>query len=73
MTKIINLGYNICKCNNCDELFYDTNPQVDAPEFMVNELRTLIDNKCPNCKTDDYLIDITDINQLAQNTKHNDI
>jgi len=68
MTKItmIDLSYEICRCNNCNELFYDTNPQVGAPKFQKNGLRTLIDNKCPNCKTDAYLIDITDVKQLKQ-------
>jgi hypothetical protein len=47
----------ICMCNNCDELFFDTNPQVGAKKFNITGLQTLIDHKCPNCKTDDYLTD----------------
>ncbi len=48
---------NICTCNNCDELFYDTNPQVNAPKFAIGGLASLKGHECPNCKTDNYLSD----------------
>lgn len=62
----------LCKCNNCNSLFIDHNPQVDAIEFMddpgIDELVQLTDDGdtfwgCPNCLTDDYLTDITEIQQ----------
>lgn len=38
----------------------DTNPQIRAEQFNVTGLRldTLVDNACPYCKTDGYLMDI---------------
>ena len=50
---------HICKCNMCDNLFIDTNPQIKAPLIEVEnlQLKTLVDHKCPDCKVDDYLTD----------------
>ena len=53
----------ICKCNNCDSLLIDNNPQVGAKQYDVdslslNELISIEDMRaCPNCKTDEYLTD----------------
>ena len=53
----------ICLCNNCDSLLIDTNPQVDAKKFDVDnleldELESIEDMRaCPNCKTDGFLSD----------------
>jgi hypothetical protein len=48
---------HICICNNCDELFFDTNPQVNAKKFDISGLQSLESHCCPNCKTDDFLSD----------------
>jgi len=50
---------NIAKCNNCGNLWIDTNPQVGQKLFEIelNSLEPLIDHNCPKCKTDGYLID----------------
>lgn len=58
----------LCKCNNCDSILIDRNPQTDAIEHELkgNELqmvfiydRTEKDYywACPKCETDDYLTD----------------
>ena len=56
---------NLCTCNNCGYLLQDTNPQINAREFIINddcnllELKIIEDMKaCPNCLTDEYLQDI---------------
>ena len=57
----------ICKCNNCDSLLIDNNPQVDAKQYDVDslgldELVSIEDMRaCPNCKTDDYLTDLDNL------------
>ena len=58
---------NLCKCNNCDNVLIDQNPQVNAPEFELNgtELEMTYEESqdggcfwaCPICLTDDYLTD----------------
>ncbi len=50
---------NLCKCNNCDNLFIDTNPQANAKLFHVAYLglNQLENHKCPICNTDAYLQD----------------
>lgn len=56
---------NICKCNNCGDLFEDTNPQVDAKDYQIdNKFESLIDHNCPNCGVDDYLVDIMEDKEL---------
>lgn len=49
----------ICKCNKCNSLLLDTNPQVGSIKFDVDylNLSELVDHKCPNCDVDDYLDD----------------
>ena len=57
----------VCRCNNCGNLLIDTNPQINAQKFDVSKLhlKELISiedmRACPNCKTDEYLIDIEKI------------
>ena len=58
----------LCKCNNCDTIMFDENPQINAiklpiPIGTVNMI--MCDNDidethlgCPNCNTDDYLMDL---------------
>lgn len=57
-----------CKCNNCGEVFFDTNP-TDQPFFEIPKnksfrgLTTQEDEEgffqgCPECKTDGALIDL---------------
>lgn len=58
----------LCKCNNCDEVFIDTNPQTNAiiHELTGNERKLTIQvdsdgewfTGCPNCKDDGYLTDM---------------
>ena len=56
----------ICKCNQCNGLFDDLNPQVDAREYPELPFRMLsrhLDDGwpfwgCPECKTDEYLADV---------------
>jgi hypothetical protein len=54
---------NLCKCNNCDSILIDTNPQVGASLFTGNirqldELVSVEDMRaCPKCNTDEYLTD----------------
>ena len=61
-----------CKCNNCGEVFIDTNPDRQ-PKFPITmdmrELDMLNDEGgcfkgCPTCKTDSYLMDIETVEQL---------
>jgi hypothetical protein len=62
---------NLCKCNKCDVVLIDQNPQINAKEHELIGIEVemqwtggLIENDddakwvCPNCMTDDYLIDI---------------
>jgi hypothetical protein len=65
---------NLCKCNNCDSILIDQNPQVNANEFPLkgNELEMQFfgggikdkynneDNYwgCPICLTDEFLTDV---------------
>ena len=48
---------HICICNNCDELYFDTNPQINAKKFDISGLSSLESHKCPICKTDEFLSD----------------
>lgn len=56
----------LCRCNNCMEVFIDKNPS-EQPElpipFGTGELKLMRDSGdfyygCPNCETDDYLTDL---------------
>lgn len=64
---------NLCKCNKCDIVLIDQNPQNNAPEFEIPgqaQGMQFIDNKdgvfwaCPVCEDDGSLIDITEPTQL---------
>lgn len=63
----------VCKCNNCDAILIDKNPQTDAVEQKLKgtELDMVLLNDgtedkpdwfwgCPNCLTDGYLDDDVD-------------
>ena len=61
---------NLCKCNMCDSILIDANPQIGADEIELvgGELemefgKDVLDNNdihwiCPICKTDSYLTDL---------------
>ena len=62
------LKYQFCKCNNCGEVFFDTNPS-EQPFFEMpegsnfREITTQEDEDgyfqgCPTCNTDGYLMDV---------------
>ena len=63
----------LCKCNNCNSIMYDENPQVGATKIDVTTIdieilpMELLNEGgdsfwgCGNCQTDAYL---TDINQV---------
>ncbi len=58
----------LCKCNNCDTVYLDTNPQVNATQFNAPlntpELTFQYEKNegyfkgCPKCETDGFLIDV---------------
>jgi hypothetical protein len=56
----------LCKCNMCDNILIDTNPQTDAkmyPYRNVPSTESMTDEEggligCPVCKTDAYLTDL---------------
>jgi len=59
---------NLCKCNNCDSILLDQNPQVGAIDHDLSKYpnikHMMFINEdggfcaCPICKTDDYLMDL---------------
>ena len=55
---------NLCKCNMCDSILIDQNPQVGAKEYKLKgteiEMQYISDDEwvCPICEVDDYLIDL---------------
>ena len=65
MTQTISA--NLCKCNNCGSVLIDENPQYGAVfhpvptnaiemEYITNDDGSFW--ACPNCQTDEYLIDL---------------
>ena len=61
----------LCKCNNCGNIMYDENPQVDAVKKDIIEYAgdiispmEMLNNDgetfwgCGDCQTDAYLIDL---------------
>lgn len=57
----------LCKCNNCDNILVDENPQIKAKEHELSgeELQMIYVQDgdtwywvCPICLTDSYLIDM---------------
>jgi len=61
---------NLCKCNNCDSILIDKNPQINAKEYdeksddviKASEMIQLDDDgyywACPVCMTDEFLDDL---------------
>ena len=62
---------NLCKCNMCGSILFDENPYRDSP-INITTIKKPIEHMvqlhdgggiywaCPNCSTDEYLMDITD-------------
>ena len=68
------LKYQFCKCNNCGGVFFDTNPS-EQPFFEIpkgkgyQELDTIEEDGeyfqgCPECETDEHLMDVENENDL---------
>lgn len=66
-------GVYLCECTNCNSVLIDNNPQVGAKAYediSDAETKQLVDLTdsitkdvhyfwgCPNCMTDEYLIDV---------------
>lgn len=61
----------LCKCNNCESILIDENPQIGAKELEVpGNAKEMIQVQedggtffwaCPECKTDEYLMDIEEL------------
>jgi Zn finger protein HypA/HybF involved in hydrogenase expression len=60
---------NLCKCNNCETVLFDENPQVGAKKHDTSNRVDVKSMKyvqteeesfwaCPNCETDEYLTDL---------------
>jgi len=56
---------NLCKCNNCDSILLDQNPQTGAIHHDLGQYPNVKHMKfkkdhwaCPICDTDAYLIDL---------------
>ena len=60
---------HLCKCNNCDNVMYDENPQIGAIERETEDFDTILPMEllndgfesfwgCGDCETDDYLTDL---------------
>lgn len=49
----------ICKCNNCNNLYWDSNPQTEQRQYddELIQLDELENYNCPKCGTDAYLQD----------------
>lgn len=56
----------LCKCLNCNTIMVDKNP-IDQPELTcpdnIEDMEFINDTgggywACPNCKSDDHLIDL---------------
>lgn len=61
----------LCKCNNCGNLYEDTNPQTNQREYDIPteiQVEQLHDHNCPECKTDGYLIDFN--GEIVANQQH---
>ena len=63
---------NLCKCNMCDSILIDQNPQIGAKEYKLKGTELEMQQTgglnetdkddpkwvCPICMTDDYLVDL---------------
>lgn len=64
---------NLAKCNKCEAILIDLNPQVDAveielkgteiPMIVIREGEEII-CACPNCLTDSFLVDYTEKDEV---------
>ncbi len=68
----------LCRCNNCMAIMVDQNPS-EQPEFIIpGNVQEMVEYNdedtrpedgffwaCPNCLTDGYFIDVTEIDQLT--------
>lgn len=62
---------HVCICNNCGELFIDTNPQTGQRIYEIDAfgMQELIGHECPNCETDGHLMDVNeDIEEVYSHT-----
>ena len=59
----------LCKCNNCETIMYDENPNTEETQSTDKEVVHMLYNSsdrdnifwaCPVCQTDDYLNDFID-------------
>ena len=56
----------LCKCNNCERVIIDENPQINAQKLSTDGIKVFsmewIEPEgfwaCPHCKTDAYLTDL---------------
>ena len=72
-------GTGLCRCNNCDRILIDENPQVDAQKIevknqKVHSMEWVEDGEdgfwaCPHCKTDAYLTDFSEHKKLKTEIK----
>jgi Zn finger protein HypA/HybF involved in hydrogenase expression len=46
------------RCNNCDWEGYENDLEIIEDTFKEERFDRLFLKGCPNCKTDDYLMDI---------------
>jgi hypothetical protein len=61
-------GTELCKCNNCERILIDENPQTNAKKYDTKGIKVHsmeyindYDNSfwaCPHCLTDAYLTDL---------------
>lgn len=60
----------LCRCNSCDAILIDENPQVNAPLLDVPigalgmvqfEDEEEVFWGCPNCETDEFLADLVEL------------
>ena len=57
---------HICKCNNCDARIIDENPKNERKQYVEGNEVSMIQSEdedgihwaCPNCETDEYLMDL---------------
>jgi len=63
----------LCKCNKCETIMFDENPATDQNYVVIEDVKEPIDSMihldgnhwvCPNCETDDYLIDYVPANDV---------
>ena len=66
----------ICTCNNCANIYLDSNPGSDSTKFdllpsvasTLQELERIDDMRaCPVCRTDGYLVDNINVNAFNVN------